>query len=142
MVLGLSSNIQSPSWEYKGFCFSPSYYNFLLAGYHVCSAGFTYLFILVHLQTFFETWFCTGWVWGHLLGQLLELLGLWWPEVTLSTKLTLATLKVNPVHIEVTTDQLFLDQGSWWILNLIDICGTSWHETHTTQPSWLYSYLW
>lgn len=52
---------------------------FLLSGciIHICPkfSGFTCLFMLVKPPTSFKVWLYTWWLWGHLLGQLLGLLG-------------------------------------------------------------------
>lgn len=101
----------------------------VLCVYIISSPGFTFLFILVHSLTFFEATFCTWCLWVYLLSQPSRLLCF---LMLPSTKLTLLYLRVNLVHIGVTTHQLFIHQDSWWTLNLIQIFGNSWQKSHTT----------
>lgn len=91
-------------------------YNFLLFGCFVCVyPKFCWVhFIRYNSQTSFEAGCSTWWLWIHLLEQLNSFEVVW----HCFSKLTLVSLRVSPVHNEVTAYQLLWEQTFrlWYFL--------------------------
>lgn len=98
-------------------------YNFpvVLCEYILRSAGLASLFLLVHHLHPFWSDSAPGGFEGTFQINSQRSQAFCYSEVTVSRKRILVSLQVNPVHIGATTDQPFLDQGSWQTLNAIQI---------------------
>lgn len=115
----------------KSDVFITSCYPVALCVYILSSARFTSLFMFIHPPPSFEARVCTWLLWGYCLCQLLGLICLltFWSDIKYETHFG---IYLDFVYIGVTTDQFFLNQGSWGTFWPSDI---SWHESHTTHPN-------